>query len=551
MKKEITSLPKISQSTNSIISAGKANSNNQRRSSLPALKMNKSRQTKVKNRKIDVARSDIDEVINQDISFCSFPRPDWNVFVELSPEFESNRIQSFTSQFISKCKQCQIIVDFYSKDKEMINIKSVLLSQLIKSLEVPIYMRSINAEAISELFTTISTNIFRDFPPVTTFPPTLLVDRIESFCDLAWPHLSLSYDLLYRTLTSTYIPAQIMAPFFTTSFLSCLFHCLASPDSRERQSVKTLFFVISNRIPSKSQTILTLISTALIDSISGEPIRWGLPQVLELFINLAQAIPQFINSKFEVMLHQQFMPLHLTSTYPTYSSQLHKCIGLIIDRNPQNVEGCIFFLLNHFPVASQVKQLLFIDEIASILKPFWAKIAPDCSFFLVQRLADLFSSPCASISEKALSCYFEPGFRELIEIHFPIVAPIVLEKAMTILHDHWNEVSIDAAQSLIDEISNLDPELYSRVYLKESQNISLADTMDKSKRSQMWKFLSTQEESCCLVNSFSNPGLSQKSQDIGKRSNSFRKTEVSIERMKKASRINSGTITLSKKQKGK
>jgi hypothetical protein len=225
-----------------------------------------------------------------------------------------------------------------------------------------------------------------------------------------------------------------------------------------------------------------MISNSFINSLFGQPVLFGLAQIFELFSNLIQTIPAFMNSPFTSVLRQQLLPLHLSTEYSTYASPFLSSLLILLERDPPVVNDFIMFLLHHFPSASQRKQIMFLDEIATVVQRLWESMSPRTTRILFSRLSFLFSSTCAEISEKSLGLIFCPGFGQLIKQYYLALAPFLLNSAVLVSKFHWNDGSRSSAFSFLQELSRLDQQNFPKVKSRIGKS-------SEETRTAMWESL--------------------------------------------------------------
>jgi hypothetical protein len=219
----------------------------------------------------------------------------------------------------------------------------------------------------------ILANISREIPPIGALFAEFLFDRTERFVDAAWPTLSLVYKLLSSVVVSAHVQQTSLAPHFGQEQIAKLFLCIASPDSRERRQVKAALFAIAGRLQERASMIIDLISNALVDAMTGEPMLQGLAQLLELFMSFAQSLPGLTGCGFESILFHRIMLRHLGTEYQLYSVQL---VLFLLRRDDYGADRVVRYLLNHFPCGSQRKHRLFLDELGTVISSFWQALSP-------------------------------------------------------------------------------------------------------------------------------------------------------------------------------
>jgi hypothetical protein len=136
---------------------------------------------------------------------------------------------------------------------------------------------------------------------------------------------------------------------------------------------------------------------------------------------------------------------------------------MLLDRDNRRVDDCLLYLWNHFPLASQTKQILFLDEVQAVVARRWESMSPYSSRVLFERLSVLFSSPCTDISEKAIGLVFTDGFRQLLKQYYASTAPLLIARATKVSRKHWSGNSAFLAIALLQEISALDPLHFAKI----------------------------------------------------------------------------------------
>jgi hypothetical protein len=399
-----------------------------------------------------VGKSELDGTINKTIIFSSLNgRYDEKILP--SKAFDPSRTGDFKDLFLQKCQECSKS----SNLSEALAVKETLLEQLVGVFDLPVLVRKLELPCLQSLIQMICKNISREIPPIPVLPTIYLFDRTETFVDSAWPLISLVHKLLYAMVLSTHIPRNTLSAAVTPLVISAIFRCFSTPDVRERQQIKLVLFGIAGRLQDRASFILSLISKAFRDASVGEPIRFGLPQIFELFTNLLQSIPALAKETFESVLFQELMPLHLSSEFQLYSGQLLSCMLFLLERNPRNSDQIVMYLLNHFPCASQKKQNLFIEELVALVQRLWESLSPRTARILFERITVLFSSSCAQISERAIVLVIADGFKQLLKQYFGTLGPLVVARALKVSRGHWNAESTFLAISLLQELSQLDP----------------------------------------------------------------------------------------------
>ena len=493
-------------------------------SSLPSLKQDHGLKpihnliSKPKIVKYSVGKSDLDCITSPNICFCSVSQKIDNChqnLVDLNynlKEFEPNRPNEYQALFNEKCHQCEIVLINNTKQSDLYNKKlddkNKVLQQLIKTLEYPLLVRKITKTEVESVVTLFSNNIFREYPPISSFPPSILFDIIESFRDEAWPQFSLIFDFFFKIVTATHIDPKILNSAINPSFVKSLFNCFASPDDRERKATLELTYAIACRLPDRCPNIFSFISNSLQNSINDEPIHWGLPQILELMSKISLNMPQF--SFKNVDSNRFFGPLislHQLNNFISFHQQLFLCLEMILTCHQQYVSNLLNFLISHFPVASQTKQILFMNEIHIVVTKFWQAISPCSVLKLFFLIGSLFESPCVDVSAKALSMIYEEGFPQLVNQYYSQAVPFLFPPAKRASKHHWDQSIILLAVSFVHELSKMNPNAFNTIV---SRSISSLSRNEEVK--QNWELIKNMAEN--QNNPHSPPSSTQQSQNL-------------------------------------
>jgi hypothetical protein len=405
----------------------------------------------------------MDGTTDKIITFCSIPGRGITGALSRIKDFDPSRTGDFRDLFVAKCQECCKMPNMSSEDSENRAVKEHLIAQLQSVFDSPMLVRKLDQQCLQALVSMCIQSLSRGVPSVSMHSASLLFDSVESFCDLAWPMVSIVFTLLRTVIVSTHIHQNLLASQMPFSILAALFRCFVSPEVRERQQVKYTLYEISARLPDRVPILISLISTAFVDSLAGEPIRIGLGEIFELFTSIVQPTPTFTRQSFDSILVQQLLPLHLSSEYPLFSRALASSVLMLLNRDSHRVDDCLLYLWNHFPLASQRKQILFLDEIQGIVVQRWESMSPHSSHVLLERLSVLFSSACVDISEKAIGLVFSDGFRQLLKQYYASIAPILISRATKVSRKHWSGTSAFLAMALVQEIAALDPLHFAKI----------------------------------------------------------------------------------------
>ena len=111
----------------------------------------------------------------------------------------------------------------------------------------------VKSEIINQIFKMIEQNIIRTPKVVISqndqgalgvevADPSSQQEAEIIMLEESWSHIQPCYEILVRIMVCPYIPTQIIKETLTKNFMVKLFNLMNSPDPRERDYVKTLFY---------------------------------------------------------------------------------------------------------------------------------------------------------------------------------------------------------------------------------------------------------------------------------------------------------------------
>ncbi|OHT13685.1 hypothetical protein TRFO_16120 [Tritrichomonas foetus] len=404
------------------------------------------------------AKSDNDSVLIKPIMFdsrlfCSMKSDNEHVIIESKP-FENDKPNEFIDLFLKKCTEISFIV---SKE-ENIKKKVIIINQLISAFNFPNLIRKINQKCCDVLIKAVTKNIVRNFPFLKSISSGILFDRVDNYCDTQWPTIKLFYQLLESFLTSPHVPFQLLQQTLTKHFIKKVFNCFESPDVRERLSIKNILYIIVGRIPERGNYVVQLIQHTFYNFLFDEKETFGISQLIELLESIFTSIIQFNSNMnfYDDILKKYILPLHRSSDFISFSSQIISLMKVLLTKNPKEINSVIIYILNHFPITSQKKQVVILKEISEIVDMFWQCLNPLTVKLLFKKIIKCFNNECSEISEISLSLIYKESFQHILEQCYMSIVPKMYIKAKIVVDNHWSDNITFVALATIQEISKID-----------------------------------------------------------------------------------------------
>lgn len=405
----------------------------------------------------------------------------------------------------SKISLCLQQCDFSDQDadKEAKAIKTDTLNELLSFMDNISAARALPSEVLDQLFNMLIENLRRPIPQI---PKRYFFVDEPLVYDIAWPHLSIIYQLLSRY--------QFLFPEdtrFDQKFQEFLVDLLRAPDPNERDNVSNLIKTYLKTFPDRELSVLqqlnntlSLCNTNVIDSFPIIPIvniflnryliqtnhefkiKMYKTNIIELLTS-AQLISlaPCLRDLFDIVLgnsmrlqneqmkkyksSQHFFNLEEEDDIFQFPGHTNNRISLqeqVQNPNLENSENdelhlarqFIYFIIEHWPFSRPSKQILFLQFLEKATEKLtnydFAAVSTDL-FSLYARIADPEGN--AKVIQESFKIYQNVVIIPKIVDNTSIIYPIIYPAIDTIMHNHWSSITQNKAISTLNSLQELDP----------------------------------------------------------------------------------------------
>lgn len=362
--------------------------------------------------------------------------------IKPSSSFDTVSYKNSRLSFINKCEECSYLVNFLevSSDKAEIEAKSTLLIQIMETFESTNLCRMLDSNCFHAFLEMVKNNIFRAIPKI----PSNTVDAIE----ISWPHLKLVYGCLKKSLILKYFST------ISKSFLYNLLKNIVSNDRRERNAVKEIIIDLH----SKFNNLYTIICNCIVSILS---IQLCSNELFELICRL-----ELLDTNFYI---DMILPVHLLSASYLYPS-LIDCDLIFCRFDIQIFPILLQYLLNHWPITENKKQILFLKIIFKIFETCIKYVTFELSNAFFDVVSLCIQSDSADTAKYALELIESSLFSQI----YPISEKSNFKKlyeSILIAKSHWDEtIRLVAVDSML-AISHLDRDMFRQISLQEKHEI--------------------------------------------------------------------------------
>lgn len=327
--------------------------------------------------------------------------------------------------FKIKCNECAKICDFSNpnKDTQAKANKISLLRHIISSYQIPHIARSLSQDRIQEFYNMISSNLFREFPPVKIID--LHDGSIPDVQDASWTHLSIIYEALNGMIDIS------NAPDFPPNFIANIARNFYSFDSRERQQVCNTLIAISNKFPQ----CRVHIRKRIVDILSS---NYCASAILDWMLSYANGLSIPLKQDSIDMFMKVLLPLHTLPNFCDYSKQIQVLMYTFIVKQPELFAYVANFIIVHWPIANVYKQVAFIDELDIIFSKYSQASQTQHFQMFFKFLCNLLSDQSYQVTDKVMTVLSNKGYYPIIKDHSNGIIFNLVTALLDTSANHWS-----------------------------------------------------------------------------------------------------------------
>ncbi|KAJ1820965.1 serine/threonine-protein phosphatase 2A 56 kDa regulatory subunit delta isoform, partial [Coemansia sp. RSA 2598] len=360
-----------------------------------------------------------------------------------------------------KLAQCTVVFDFQNQN-ENIDAKEAKQRTLGEILDY-ISERTgvITLDMYPKLFKMVSVNLFRTIPPqINAFGDPFDPEEDEPRDEPAWPHLCLVYHIFLRFLESSDFNNSAARPYIDQSFTTQLLDLFDCEDVRERESLKTVLHRIYGKMLSMRSFIRRSINNIFLQFIYETHRHNGIAELLEILGSIINGFTVPLKDEHVNFLHRVLLPLHKARPMTLYYAQLAYCTVQFIEKDPTLAETIVKSLLRYWPKVNSPKEVMFVNELESIMDVIEPAQFTNICQPLFQQLVKCIVSPHFQIAERTLGMWRNNYFVNLITDNIGLILPIALSGIYRHSRSHWNRNIHNQVYQILRFFVNINEELF-------------------------------------------------------------------------------------------
>lgn len=354
---------------------------------------------------------------------------------------------------IKKLDACCLLPDFRDPeaDRDAKAEKSAVLKDLLTVFGNQSIAPNLPKKVVDSFFHMLIVNLSRDVP--LTEKKYLWYDDEPMIWDIAWPHLSLVYQLLLE-----FFRAKPKDEHFDLELEKLLQDLFGRPDTRERDALLVFFkeYVVQYperelRIWRKMANQILMYREKVIQPYPVTPILlfWG-----DRFAAVTE--PLLIEESTRI-LNDVLIPLISGQHIVTHTGPLTELFSIFIERDPSVALRIGNELITRFPKSKPAKQITFINMLNAVTE----KMTTDDFGLFAKRLFTFYAGIASVNSSKIV----DASFRIWSNVHIiPMIIensrdifPVMHQALCTTMKEHWNNSTQNAALNTLNAMHDIDP----------------------------------------------------------------------------------------------
>ncbi|XP_073120182.1 serine/threonine protein phosphatase 2A 57 kDa regulatory subunit B' beta isoform-like [Henckelia pumila] len=338
--------------------------------------------------------------------------------------------------------------------------KLVNLLSIVKS-----WKKSVPNEILHPLFTMISVNLFRPFPPPNAACIISILpaddDDLVATPAAAWSHLQMVYDILLRlivTLDPTTLSKHIDHP-----FILGLLTLFQSEDPREREILKNVFHKIYSKLLSSRSFMRKAMNDVLLSYVfDTEQRHSGIGDILEIWGTIINGFSVPLKEEHKVLLTRVLIPLHRPKGMQVFHKQLAYCVYQFVEKEAELGVAVVKGILRCWPRTNCHKEVLLIGELEELVVSMGPQQYKILALPLCKQITKCFNSWSSQVAERALYIWNNELFVKMAYEAIDDVLPIVVKGMESNLKWHWNRSVRELTENVKEMLEEMEPNLYSK-----------------------------------------------------------------------------------------
>ena len=427
---------------------------------------------------INVPQSELQELSTTSTVFTScFFSPSTTLQFDVRPSLlqieESKLSETFQKRAKQLCQMCNFSNENIQKEEKV--QKSSMINDFTMACSNMVFVSKLTENDYRSLYKAFMKNVLRitPAPPPEWFAPVSLDFTSNKVLEVAWPHISIFYDLMYhfisnRKFKNDYCKNETLKIMIK---LPPLFNC---PDARERDKLKNLFFLFYRTFPFHVPACRKAIEEFVRESLEYGFI--GINELLQMFIPILTTLsPDNVQRDFL----QSVIPLHKVPYMHHFFLTFYTVVTSVVSSNPSIIPNVFDYLIKHWPKTAPQKAIFFLTEIEGMMSCAPYEYLQKQVVPLACLIKKCLNDENLMIVDRTLCLFENERIRSILTSYAKTVYPLIIPAII----DVSNRCFLPELKSIAFSITSMLRTYNREVYNQSSRDI-FAD-MDK-KRGLMW-----------------------------------------------------------------
>jgi hypothetical protein len=342
-------------------------------------------------------------------------------------------------------------------DKDAKAKKGKLLADISKSFQDASFVQAIPDPIADKFFAVLETNVFRAIPLT---PPKYLFGNIEPVVvDVAWPHLSLVYDLL-----SAFLSGRPQDARFTLLFERRLLRLLSVPDCRERGFLADLLSKYTNVFPDREKGLWTQMAFMLNCYRQNDEVPYIVTPILSFFAQRFKD-PCCDKDLRAIIFNTAITPLLSSQHFVSFTDKIREVVGVITENDQPFLVAFIKIVVARFPESDSTKQVAYIAFLNGIMEGIGEREFPQIIHPVFELYARLSENIVFKVVEAAVKVWSNVKILPKILDNTRAVFLVMHPSLIKTMNEHWRPATQALALSTLRTMQELDPGMFDQLKL--------------------------------------------------------------------------------------
>ena len=376
---------------------------------------------------------------------------------------------NFIDVLFQKIESCTTVMCNFSRqefDAKAKEEKLACLLDLKSVLEDTVTVKHVNYMHLKEFVTMIEAHLDVERLPIDAILWQTDWSSLD-FCEPAWPHLSVVYQILMQLLNVYKSQVHI-----SERLMNRILERMSSPDARERETVVAFLSVYLKMFGSKRNTIITKLVQMLIAYIDTLNNPFLVPSILQMW----KMFPKWFDEKIKKPL-SVLVPLCNSPDVPLYFSLVIPIIDMYITAS-EDKQKMVRTLVDSFPPWPAKNQIIRILIVSKILEEM-----DESDFRVVRKSVTRLLQQCASCENaKVAQSSFNLWNNHKITNLFKLCAKDIQEDLYCSIvcasRSHWSPLVRGGAKFVLKSIQRLSGNSFECMHKRRQQATASATSLN-------------------------------------------------------------------------